>query len=307
VRATATRELASVTRALRYVLITPARNEAKNIGRALESMIAQNHRPLAWVVVSDGSTDQTDEIVSSYQQQHDWIQLIRRPERRERNFAAKVECFNAGFQAVRNLPFDVIGNLDADISFEPDYFEFLMARFAEEPGLGVAGTPFVEHGKHYDYRFTNIEHVSGACQLFRRECFSDVGGYVPIKGGGVDWVAVTTARMKGWQTRTFTEKSCEHHRPMGTSSVGPLRGAFRQGCKDYYLGGHPIWQMFRGLYQMARPPYIVGGASVMAGYSWAWMRRRERPVSRELIRFHRGEQMTRLRRFLQRSAQGATS
>lgn len=269
-------------------------------------MVAQTHRPLAWVVVSDGSTDKTDDVVSAYLQEHDWIQLIRRPERRERNFAAKVECFNAGLQAVGHLQYDVIGNLDADLSFAPDYFAFLLARFAEEPRLGVAGTPFVEQGAHYDYRFTNIEHVSGACQLFRRECFADIGGYVPIKGGGIDWVAVTTARMKGWQTRTFTEKSCEHHRPIGTSSAGPLQVAFRQGRKDYYLGGHPIWQVFRSLYQLSKPPYIVGGASVMAGYSWAWMRRQERPVSTQLLRFHRQEQMTRLRRFFRLPAEGRT-
>jgi biofilm PGA synthesis N-glycosyltransferase PgaC len=292
---------------LRYVLITPARNEGENIGRTLASMVVQTHRPLVWVVVSDGSTDRTEDIVSEYVQKHDWIKLIRRPVRRERSFAGKVECFNAGLQAVRELRYDVIGNLDADLSFESDYFAFLMARFAEEPRLGVAGTPFVEQGRHYDYRFTNIEHVSGACQLFRRECFADIGGYVPIKGGGIDWVAVTTARMKGWQTRTFTEKSCEHHRPMGTSSVGPLRGAFRQGQKDYYLGGHPIWQIFRSLYQLSKPPYIVGGASVLAGYSWAWMCRQERPVSTQLVRFHRQEQMTRLWRFLRLSAEGATS
>jgi glycosyltransferase involved in cell wall biosynthesis len=266
-------------------------------------MVTQTYRPLAWVIVSDGSTDHTEDVVSAYLREHNWIQLIRRPDRRERSFAAKVECFNAGFEAVRNLPYDVIGNLDADLSFAPDYFAFLMARFAEEPRLGVAGTPFVEQGTHYDYRFTNIDHVSGACQLFRRDCFADIGGYVPIKGGGIDWVAVTTARMKGWQTRTFTEKSCEHHRPIGTASAGRVRGAFRQGRKDYYLGGHPIWQIFRSLYQLSKPPYIVGGASVMAGYSWAWMRRQERPVSTQLIRFHRQEQMARLRRFLRLPAE----
>ncbi len=291
---------------LRYVLITPARNEGENIGRTLESMVTQTCRPLAWVIVSDGSTDHTEDVVSAYLREHNWIQLIRRPDRRERSFAAKVECFNEGFAAVRNLPYDVIGNLDADLSFAPDYFAFLMARFAEEPRLGVAGTPFVEQGTHYDYRFTNIEHVSGACQLFRRECFADIGGYVPIKGGGIDWVAVTTARMKGWQTRTFTEKSCVHHRPIGTGSTGRVRGAFRQGRKDYYLGGHPIWQIFRGLYQLSKPPYIVGGVSVMAGYSWAWMRRQARPVSPELFRFHRQEQMTRLRRLFRLSTQGET-
>lgn len=292
---------------LRYVLITPARNEGENIGRTLESVIAQTHRPLAWVIVSDGSTDRTEDIVSAYLQEHDWIRLIRRPERRERSFAAKVECFNEGFQVVRNLPYDVIGNLDADLSFEPDYFAFLMARFAEDARLGVAGTPFVDQGTQYDYRFTNIEHVSGACQLFRRECFADIGGYMPIKGGGIDWVAVTTARMKGWQTRTFTEKTCLHHRPIGTGSTGPVRAAFRQGRKDYYLGGHPMWQIFRGLYQLSRPPFIVGGASVMAGYFWAWMRRQDRPVSPDLFRFHRQEQMTRLRRLFRVSAESRTS
>ena len=214
---------------LRYVLITPARNEAENIGRTLESMVAQTYRPLAWVIVSDGSTDQTEDVVSAYLREHDWIQLIRRPDRRERSFAAKVECFNTGFQAVRNLQYDVIGNLDADLSFAPDYFAFLMARFAEEPRLGVAGTPFVEQGTHYDYRFTNIEHVSGACQLFRRECFADIGGYVPIKGGGIDWVAVTTARMKGWQTRTFTEKSCDTPPADGNGFGGAGSGSVPSG------------------------------------------------------------------------------
>ena len=91
------------------------------------------------------------------------------------------------------MNYDVIGNLDADISFGPDYFEFLLAKFYDDPMLGCAGTPFVENGIHYDYRYTNIEHVSGACQMFRKQCFGDIGGYVPIKGGGIDFVAVTTA------------------------------------------------------------------------------------------------------------------
>jgi hypothetical protein len=118
---------------------------------------------------------------------------------------------------------------------------------------------------------------------------------VPIRGGGIDWVAVTTARMKGWQTRTFTQKSCVHHRPIGTGSAGRIRAGFRQGRKDYYLGGHPLWQVFRGVYQMTRPPYVIGGAIVIAGYFWAWTRRQERPVSHELIQFHQHEQLTRLR------------
>ena len=129
-----------------------------------------------------------------------------------------------------------------------------MDKFAEDSILGVAGTPFVEGEKHYDYRFTNIEHVSGACQLFRRECFEGIGGYVPIKGGGIDWVAVTTARMNGWKTRTFTEKTCLHHRKIGTGNSSAMMTWFRQGRKDYFLGNHPLWEVFRTFYQMTRNP-----------------------------------------------------
>ena len=108
--------------------------------------------------------------------------------------------------------------------------------------------------------FSNIEHVSGACQLFRKECYEDIGGYIPIKGGGIDTVAVRTARMKGWQTRTFTERTCFHHRKMGTGSSSKARGLFKLGKEDYYLGGHPLWQAVRSVYQLTRKPYIVGGS-----------------------------------------------
>ena len=199
-----------------YVLITPARNEAQYIRRISRVDGRAARPPVRWVIVSDGSTDGTDDIVNEYRGRCEWIDLVRLPERRDRSFAAKVYGFNTGFDTLKNVPFDLVGSLDADISFEPDYFEFLLAKFADNARLGVAGTPFVERGSHYDYRFTNIHHVSGACQLFTRECFEAIGGYIPIKGGGIDWTAVTTARMKGWETRTFTEKTCLHHRPMGT-------------------------------------------------------------------------------------------
>lgn len=283
---------------LRYVLITPARNEERFIRMTAEAVVAQTHAPLRWVIVSDGSTDGTDGIVEEYSRQCPWITLIRMPERRERNFAAKVHCFNVGLDAVKNLPFDVIGSLDADITFGPDYFDFLMGKLSDNPRLGVTGTPFVENGRQYNYQFTNVEHVSGACQLFRRECFEAIGGYQPIRGGGIDWVAVTTARLKGWQTRTFTEKTSLHHRPIGTGSAGKFGAFFRHGKKDYYLGGHPLWQVLRCAYQATRPPYIIGGLCLMAGYWSALFQRTKRPIPQELVDFQRAEQMARLRAFV---------
>jgi biofilm PGA synthesis N-glycosyltransferase PgaC len=284
-----------------YVLITPARNEAAFIELTLKSVVAQTVRPLKWVIVSDGSTDGTDEIVAKYLADNPWIELLRMPERRERHFAGKVHAFNAGYARVKHLPFEIVGSLDADLSFDSEYFLFLLAKLAENPELGLVGTPFQDGpNKTYDFRFVSIEHVSGACQLFRRQCFEDIGGYKPVKGGGIDHIAVLTARMKGWKTRTFTEKMSIHHRPMGTAERGTFKARFKTGSLDYALGGHPIWELFRTCYQMSRRPVLIGGLTLLAGYFWAFATRAERPISPELVKFRRSEQMLRLRNFLLR-------
>ena len=284
---------------LTYVLVTPAHNEAQFIELTIQSVMAQTVRPMKWVIVSDGSTDGTDEIVKKYTLDNPWIELVRMPERTERHFAGKVHAFNAGYDRVKQLDYDVIGSLDADISFDTDYFAFLLGKLAEDQRLGLVGTPFKEGSNStYDYRFTNIEHVSGACQLFRRECFENVGGYVPVKGGCIDHIAVLTARMKGWKTRTFTEKVCFHHRAMGTAKQGILSARFRNGGKDYAIGNHPTWEVFRAVYQMTKKPFVIGSVMLISGYAWAAVRRVKRPVSPELVAFQRREQMQRLKNFL---------
>jgi glycosyltransferase involved in cell wall biosynthesis len=287
---------------LSYVLITPARNEAAFIRQTIESVVAQTVCPAKWVIVSDGSTDSTDEIVTRYAANTPWLELIRMPERRERDFAGKVRAFNAGYARMAGLKYDVIVSLDADISFEPDYFSLLLEKMSSDPGLGVIGTPFQEtSGQIYDYRFVSVEHVSGACQVFRRECFEQIGGYLPVKGGSIDHIAVITARMKGWRTRTFTDKICLHHRTMGTAGRGLLKSRFKLGVKDYSVGNHPLWQLFRAARQMSLPPIFIGGLALGAGYFWASIRQVPRPVSPELGAFHRREQMQRLSRFIRRN------
>ena len=280
---------------LSYALITPARNEEAFLEMTIQSVISQTVLPKRWIIVSDGSTDRTDEIARTYSSRYNWIELVRMPEHTDRQFAAKVHCFRAGYQRIKDLEFDIVGNLDADLSFEPDYIEYLLEKFSQNPELGVAGTPFVEDSSSpYDYRFTNIEHVSGACQLFRRECFESIGGYTPIKGGGIDWVAVTTARMKGWTTRTFTDKNIRHHRKMGTGKANPLGARYSLGRQDYYLGNHPLWQVLRMFYQMKYKPFVIGGLILFWGYAAAGLQRRKRPVPEELVAFIRREQIERL-------------
>jgi poly-beta-1,6-N-acetyl-D-glucosamine synthase len=284
-----------------YVLITPARNEAQFIETTIRSMVAQTVPPLKWVIVSDGSTDGTDNIVRKYTAEYPWIELIRMPERRERHFAGKVHAFNAGYERVKDLPFDIVGNLDADLSFDSDLFEFLVGKMGNDSRLGVVGAPFREGSFQYDYRFTNIENVWGGCQLFRRECYEAIGGYVPLKGGCIDHVAVVSARMKGWQTRTFPERVCLHHRQMGTALQGGLKAKFKFGVKDYSVGNHPLWQIFRTAYQMSQRPLVIGGLALGAGYAWSYLRRAEVSVPAEIVDFVRREQMHRLSRLFRSS------
>ena len=284
---------------MRYVIITPAHNEEQFIERVIQSMIAQTTLPSKWVVVDDGSTDRTAEIVENYAIHYPWIQLVRRPQRKDRNFAGKVHAFNAGLNQVQDLQVELIGNLDADISFGSDHFEFLLARFFEDPKLGVAGTAYTQ--QDWDSTRDSFEgqtSVHGACQLFRLQCFQEIGGYQPSRAGGVDWMAVTTARMKGWKTRNYLERRYHHHRTMGTAERSELAAMFDYGKKDYFLGGSAIWELFRVCYRMTKKPIVFGGMALLFGYCAAALARVERPVSFELMRFHRHEQMVKLRQIL---------
>jgi len=287
-----------------YVIVTPARNEAQYIELTIKSVIAQTVRPLKWVIVSDGSTDGMDEIVSRYATDHAWIELVRMPERTERHFAGKVHAFNAGYARMNGLQYDVIVNLDADVSFGEDYFSFLLQRLAEDPQLGLVAGRLVDvvSNQSYNYKITGTEYVSGPCQAFRRQCFGAIGGYQPLKSGGVDVVAVLSARAKGWQTRTFTEKPYYHHRPMNGAKMKGARERLHTGYKDYLLGNHPAWEVFRSLYQMGSRPYVIGGVLIFVGYFWMWLSRAERTMPKDLIEFRRKEQIGRLRSAFRRAA-----
>jgi biofilm PGA synthesis N-glycosyltransferase PgaC len=290
-----------------YVLITPARNEAGYIELTLKSVVSQTVRPLKWVIVSDGSTDATDDIVRQYVANNAWIELVQMPERRERNFAGKAIAVSAGQKKLGELQYDVIGNLDADVSFDPDYFAFLMERFAENPRLGVGGTAFREGNLSYNYDFVGIEHVSGMCQMFRRECFEGIGGYSAIRSGGIDLIAVLSARAKGWESRTFVEKSFVHHRSQGGALHTGLRERLHMGRKDYLLGNHPLWEIFRGVYQMAHKPYLIGGLLVLWSYFWNSLRGVERTIPDELMAIRRSDQLKRLKLVLQRRFHSSVS
>jgi glycosyltransferase involved in cell wall biosynthesis len=286
--------------ALNYALITPAHNEAAFIELTLKSVVAQTRKPVRWVVVNDGSTDNTAEVVSRYAALYPWIELVEMPKREERHFGGKAQAVNSAYQRLSGLQFDVIGNLDADVSFESDYFEFLMSRFAENPRLGVAGTAFQEKNLSYNYELVGIEHVSGMIQMFRRECFEQIGGYSVVRTGGIDLMAVLSARAKGWETRSFLERQFRHHRTQGGALHTGLRGRWYMGRKDYLLGNHPVWEFFRAIYQMQYTPYVIGGLLVLLSYFCHWVGGTERTMPCELIKLRQNDQMKRLKSLVER-------
>ncbi len=224
------------------------------------------------------------------------MELVDLPTHRDRSFAAKVHAFNTGIERVKHLEYEVIGNLDSDLSFDEDYCEFLLEKFGEDERLGVAGTIFREEGySSATDSFEGQNHVAGGCQLFRRQCFEEIGGYIPNRAGGIDWIAVTTARMRGWTTRSFREKWFFHYRSLGTAERSLLASIFSYGEKDYYLGGHPLWELFRVAYRATKKPYLLGAIALYSGYLSGFLRQIKRPVSDELMQFHRKEQILKLK------------
>jgi GT2 family glycosyltransferase len=285
------------------VLVTPARNEARYIELTLKSVVNQTVRPKKWTIVSDGSTDGTDDVVKEYAARYDWIELVRTSDRRERHFAGKVAAFNEGYARMASLTYDVVGNLDADVSIDdPDYFGFLMREFEANPGLGIAGTSYWEGAVKYPSPHASTEDVAGACQMFRRRCFQSICGYPAITFGGIDVVVVLKAQAQGWQTRTFTETSCLHHRTVGSAHcAGTYKRLFQTGQKDYRLGSHPAIVLLRSVRQMTSRPPVIGGVLVLAGYMWAMLCRVERAIPEQLIELRRNDQLRRLKAFLRRA------
>lgn len=285
-----------------YVVLTPAKNEEKFIGATIESMVRQVRLPLAYVIINDGSTDRTEEIIKSYQAEYDWIKQIVLPEREVSGFDGKVNALRKGYESISDLGFDFMAVLDADITFDENHFAYLLEKMSEETRYGIIGVPFQEGDYNSFYSTSkNIHHVSGACQFFRRSCFEEIGGYTPIPIGGEDRVIVLSARMNGWQTRTFPERNVTHNRIMGVNHGKILSIRFKQGRKDYLLGNAPVWQLLRFLFQLKQKPLIIGSFAIMSGYLSGYLKGIDRPISQEMIQFIRKEQRAKIRGLLRKN------
>lgn len=280
---------------MKYALVSPARNEEAFIEKTLDSVVKQTILPQKWVIVSDGSTDRTDEIVKRYAEKYDFIQLLRREAGNERNFGNKVYAIQAGYELLDDVEFDFFGNLDADIELPSNYYEAMHQKFLDNPQLGLVGG--VRHdlcdGK-FKRLFCAKNSVGGPFQLFRRSCYEAIGGYIPLKLGGVDAVAEIMIRQHGWQVRSFDDVVVKHYRCTGTAKGNKLQASFRSGKKLYVIGYHPLFEFSKLAMRLKNPKYIFRVLCEFAGYSWAAIARYPRQVPASFVTYLQKEQLDRL-------------
>ena len=279
---------------LDYVLITPARNEEAFIEKTILSVISQTTLPIKWIIVSDGSTDRTDSIVSEYVSQYPFIQLIRLDSDPNRNFSSKIKAFNAGYANLKSLQYDLIGNLDADVSFEPRYYEIMLEIFQDNPRLGLAGGEISEFydGKEHAYN-SSAWHISGAIQLFRRKAFEDIGGYQAIEKGCVDAIACIMIPMYGWQVEKYPENKVMHYRRQG-SAKGVLYTSFHYGVLEHSLGYHPLYAVLKCIKRLKDKPYIIGSITHLSGYIVAGIKNEPYIVPDEVKQYVRKQHIRRI-------------
>lgn len=274
----------------KYVVISPVRNEAQFIEQTIQAMINQTVKPSEWIMVNDGSTDETGDIVARYAAHYSWIRLVNRQDRGHRQRGpGVVDAFYEGFGQITHTDYDVVVKLDGDLSFEPNYFEELLKQFAANPRLGIAsGQVYHRDGAEWFTEKPLIPCTHGQTKLYRRECFEAMGG-IP-RSLGWDGIDDWKARMLGWQTVSFEYLKVLHYRPMG-AATGSLKSRIEQGQGAYFMGYHPLYIIARGIRRMADRPYVAGGLLMIWGYVAAWLTDQERMTDHELIRYLRRTQL----------------
>lgn len=284
-----------------YVIITPAYNEEKHIAKTIDSVLSQTILPRLWVIVDDGSTDGTADVIKRKAERHPWIRYVFRPKTHGQTyFASGVHAILAGIEEIIAIPFDYIAILDADISLFGSYYETIFQLFSQDPKLGIAsGNSADRIGERIKKHLYDRRSCGKAIMVFRRQCYDDIGGLMPMKYGGEDTCACFAARMKGWKAWAFHELLVMHNKPLGTGpSSNLLKIRFRQGVGEYFLATHPLFMLAKSLRRCIREsPILIGGLARMAGFVYAHCMGEERQIPENLVRYIRREQVSRVFNF----------
>jgi glycosyltransferase involved in cell wall biosynthesis len=283
-------------RGRRYVVITPCRDEAEYLPTTIRSMADQTVRPALWIIVDDGSSDETPRILREAAETHDFIRVIDRPDRGRRTLGSGVvEAFNCGLSTIDPGEYDYLCKLDGDLDLPERYFEGLFEKFESDPRLGTAsGKAWMRVGDRLVPERSNDDFSQGQTKLYRRSCFDETGGFV----NGVMWDGIDChrCRMIGWKARSFKDPELRfiHLRQMGSSFRSIYAGRLRWGYGQYFMGTRPLYALAISAYRVFERPWIIGGLLILTGYVNAAIRRSPRYDDPTFRRFLREWQMQRL-------------
>lgn len=275
------------------LIVTPCRDEAAYARRTLDSMVAQTLRPTRWVIVDDGSSDETPQILAEYARKHPWIEVVRREDRGRRSVGPGViDAFYAGYERSSPERYELVCKLDLDLELPPRYFELLVERMRAEPRIGTcSGKPYFTARDQLVSEGCGDEMSVGMTKLYRRECFDEIGGFHrEVMWDGID---CHRCRQLGWIACSWDEPELrfEHLRPMGSSHRGILTGRMRHGAGQYFMGTGPLFMAASATYRMAHRPFVVGGLTMLWGWLDAALRGAKRLEDPALVNFIRRFQL----------------
>jgi biofilm PGA synthesis N-glycosyltransferase PgaC len=277
-----------------YVVITPVRNEEDYVSRTIDSVARQTLLPRQWVVVDDGSTDLTADILDAAARSCDWITVVRRPDRGFRKSGGGVvDAFYDGYAALHDSRWEFIVKLDGDLSFDPDYFEACFAHFADDPRLGIGGGTILvqDNGQlRVDTPGAPPFHIRGATKIYRRKCWDQISPLV--RAPGWDTIDEVRANMHGWSTRTLHDVSLVQHRPTG-SNDGDWRHWYKNGVANYITGYHPLFMLAKCVKRAFQRPHVAA-AALCAGFCSGYLKRLPRVQDDNAVRYLRRQQLLRL-------------
>ena len=277
----------------KYVIISPVRNEEIHVEKTLISVINQTVEPCEWIVVNDGSSDNTENIIRQYTEKFPWIKLVNK---KDRGFIqigkGVIEAFNFGYHNLSENDWKFIVKLDCDLSFDRDYFEKLFRAFEKNENLGISGgaTYLIVKNKLKEEKVASF-HPMAAARIYKRACFEEIGGLQETLGW--DTIDLLRAHMKGWETKRFKSLQIIHYRKMG-SRTGFWKGKKRTGNNIYITGYHPFFVLIRCIYRIKDKPYGLGALGIIYGYIKSWWRRDSLVLTLKEKKFLRRQQLRRL-------------